>query len=593
MLNCDFEVKVFAKIAKNITCKRTVNIMSRFVAAAVMSIMAIGAIEARAQPISNHNSPAPEILSLDPQRFGTSFDCSRSGRGIPTVVCSDPDLRRADLAQMQRYYTLRHAAQSRQQDLSVIYRSRIQSLVTACSAETVISTRTEKSCVRRGLEEMRAAWLSEIQNLGNTAALDESRLGLEMMISIQQSLANIGFIPMTSVIDGIFGNATRDAIIRFQTDRGIPANGFATPPTHQALTGASLPPAAQGSSGNAVPHRQPSLDVRGDTGQPPPTAPELWTYQNRGGQDMFLLPPGAAPRPTPQSSPAAASMDLGFWQAIQDSRNATDFDAYLAQFPEGRFAPLARTRAAELRVAALPTPQPAPRESAESLYQRGRDHELGRGVPQSDVEAVRLYRLAADQGNASAQNNLGFMHQNGQGVPQNDVEAVRLYRLAANQGNASAQSNLGFMHYDGRGVPQSDVEAVRLFRLAADQGNAYAQNNLGFMHQNGRGVPQNDVEAVRLYRLAADQGDASAQGNLGSMYYDGRGVPQNDVEAVRLFRLAADQGNDAAQSYLGFMHQNGRGVPQNDVEAVRLFRLAARQGNQTARDNLKSRRLTW
>jgi len=304
MLNCDVELKVLAKIRKNIYCKLTVNIICLFTAAAVISIMAVGTVEVRAQPNSNHNSSAPEILSLDPQRFGTSFDCSRSGRGIPTLVCSDPDLRRADLAQMQRYYTLRHAAQSRQQDLSVIYRSRIQSLVTACSAETVISTRTEKPCVRRGLEEMRAAWLSEIQSLGNTAALDESRLGLEMMISIQQSLANIGFIPMTSVIDGIFGNATRDAIIRFQTDRGIPANGFATPPTHQALTGASLPPAAQGSSGNAVPHRQPSLDVRGDTGQPPPTAPELWTYQNRGGQDIFLLPPGAAPRPTPQSSPA-------------------------------------------------------------------------------------------------------------------------------------------------------------------------------------------------------------------------------------------------------------------------------------------------
>ena len=31
----------------------------------------------------------------------------------------------------------------------------------------------------------------------------------------------------------------------------------------------------------------------------------------------------------------------------------------------------------------------------------------GRGVPQDDAEAVRWYRLAAEQGEASAQYNLG------------------------------------------------------------------------------------------------------------------------------------------------------------------------------------------
>ena len=44
-------------------------------------------------------------------------------------------------------------------------------------------------------------------------------------------------------------------------------------------------------------------------------------------------------------------------------------------------------------------------------------------------------RLAADQGNATAQNNLGKMYANGdQGVPQDDQEAVKWYHLAAEQG---------------------------------------------------------------------------------------------------------------------------------------------------------------
>jgi TPR repeat protein len=47
--------------------------------------------------------------------------------------------------------------------------------------------------------------------------------------------------------------------------------------------------------------------------------------------------------------------------------------------------------------------------------------------------------LAVAQGFAVAQFNLGVMYSDGQGVPQNDAEAVRWYRLAAEQGHAGAQ----------------------------------------------------------------------------------------------------------------------------------------------------------
>ena len=40
-------------------------------------------------------------------------------------------------------------------------------------------------------------------------------------------------------------------------------------------------------------------------------------------------------------------------------------------------------------------------------------YEHGEGVPQDYAEAVRWYRLAADQGYASAQYNLGVMYNNG------------------------------------------------------------------------------------------------------------------------------------------------------------------------------------
>ena len=43
-------------------------------------------------------------------------------------------------------------------------------------------------------------------------------------------------------------------------------------------------------------------------------------------------------------------------------------------------------------------------------------------------------KKAAEQGDAEAQYNLGVMYANGDGLPEDDAEAVRWYRMAAEQG---------------------------------------------------------------------------------------------------------------------------------------------------------------
>ena len=86
------------------------------------------------------------------------------------------------------------------------------------------------------------------------------------------------------------------------------------------------------------------------------------------------------------------------------------------------------------------------------------------------------------------------------------VEALRLFGIAAGQGNALAQANLGVMYHNGEGVAQDYAEALRWFRLAAAQGDARAQSNLGIMYERGEGVAKDNAEALRWYRLAAAQG---------------------------------------------------------------------------------------
>ena len=86
--------------------------------------------------------------------------------------------------------------------------------------------------------------------------------------------------------------------------------------------------------------------------------------------------------------------------------------------------------------------------------------------------------------------------------------------LLANQGDATAQNQLGESYYKGEGVTKTDTEAFKWFKLAADQGNVNAQKHLGNMYYYGVSVPQSYTEAVKWYRLDADQGNASAQSQL-------------------------------------------------------------------------------
>jgi TPR repeat protein len=65
---------------------------------------------------------------------------------------------------------------------------------------------------------------------------------------------------------------------------------------------------------------------------------------------------------------------------------------------------------------------------------------------------------------------LGFNYYSGNGVPKDDVEAAKWYGKAAEQGDASAQFNLGMMYAKGEGVPKDNVEAVEWVRKAAEQG---------------------------------------------------------------------------------------------------------------------------
>src|ERR1039457_1386202 len=74
-----------------------------------------------------------------------------------------------------------------------------------------------------------------------------------------------------------------------------------------------------------------------------------------------------------------------------------------------------------------------------------------------------------------------------QSLIRNSKEAASWYRLAAEQGAAGSQRDLGLMYLEGRRGPHSDAEAVRCLRTAADHGDGDAQLSLSRIYKDGRG----------------------------------------------------------------------------------------------------------
>ncbi|MDT8376609.1 MAG: tetratricopeptide repeat protein [Mariprofundaceae bacterium] len=179
--------------------------------------------------------------------------------------------------------------------------------------------------------------------------------------------------------------------------------------------------------------------------------------------------------------------------------------------------------------------------------ERGKDQQYMVGLMRQtygDMEnAIRFFKLSADQGYDMAQYSLGDIYFRGsKGVPQDYPEALKWYLLAAKQGNVPAQVAVGTMYARGNGTRQDHVVANRWFLRAANKGNAVAQFNLGMAYDNGLGVKKDHAQAFQWFLKAAENDLAQAQLAVGAMYAEGRGTRQDSTKAYYWTNRAAGQG---------------------------------------------------
>lgn len=139
------------------------------------------------------------------------------------------------------------------------------------------------------------------------------------------------------------------------------------------------------------------------------------------------------------------------------------------------------------------------------------------GLTENNSKAMELLIATATKGNVWSQYDLGEIYLGESAIddiPQNYKEAVKWFKLSADQGNTFAQGYMGDCYYKGLGVEKNYSEAVKWYRKAATDAEfpiGSAMRQLSICYRYGRGVPQDEAIANEWSKKAAEKGNDDAK----------------------------------------------------------------------------------
>lgn len=182
----------------------------------------------------------------------------------------------------------------------------------------------------------------------------------------------------------------------------------------------------------------------------------------------------------------------------------------------------------------------------------------------TENERIAKWSAQANQGDATAQYNLGVAYSLDDGLEKDMDKAIEWFKKSAQNANADAAFNLGVIYMGSKDVAADYHQAKLYFEKAANQNDARAMAALGQFYELGKlGRPDNK-KAFHYYLQSADLGDADAQLNTGVLYYEGRGTAKDINKAKIYFEKAANQGNENAKLALKGI-KSGRTIHFNNL----------------------------
>lgn len=186
---------------------------------------------ARADPIAAQESkPQPPVSG----RIGPSFDCEGAMRPLALMICASPELSRLDLRFVQAFQALLY--QAGKAGRSELWQEAInfqKSVLQECGIPEAGPISGSPDCLAAAYERRQRLWLSRLSG----PAREEASRPIEQHVALQAKLQALGFLPATANIDGVYGPATRAAILAWQGANGKPETGFLSDADAAALLG--------------------------------------------------------------------------------------------------------------------------------------------------------------------------------------------------------------------------------------------------------------------------------------------------------------------------------------------------------------------
>ncbi|MDR2550341.1 MAG: sel1 repeat family protein [Desulfobulbus sp.] len=130
-------------------------------------------------------------------------------------------------------------------------------------------------------------------------------------------------------------------------------------------------------------------------------------------------------------------------------------------------------------------------------------------------KGIYLLVSAAKKGKYSDEslNIMGYEYFKGKNIPENYAESRKWFKIAADTGNAQAQNDLAYLFFHGLGGAVDYQAAFVLYQKSALHGHQLAQANLGTMYANGLGTEKDKEKGYAWYEIASLNGNEPAMRN--------------------------------------------------------------------------------
>lgn len=171
---------------------------------------------------------------------------------------------------------------------------------------------------------------------------------------------------------------------------------------------------------------------------------------------------------------------------------------------------------------------------------------------------------------------MGVAYAGGRGVPQDDHMAVRMFRAGCGLDDGFSCLYLAQAYRGARGVQPNPSEELMMFTRACELDVGTACREAGDLYTTGfGGMPPDGSTAGLWYQMGCDAHDGASCAAAGLWYERGDMFGVDNQKAQALFEQACDLGSGRGCALLGVRYDKGvEGLKRDTTRAAELFNLA-------------------